>query len=104
MQEHPHLDQLISLLVGPFATWLISYIKGRTWTTKQRFIVAVAVSLFLGMLTAYVTNDLVLSQGMTWDDWIGNGLTVFLSATATYKLWFENTKTEDELKRKGPFE
>ena len=97
------IDELLSIVAGPFTSWAISYVKGQSWSKEKRFIVAVLFSVVVGALNAYITNAIALKATMTPDDWIVNMLIVIVSAQSSYKLFIEDSAMERNLQQRGPF-
>lgn len=98
-----HLDELISLILGVFTPAVISWFKGNTWTKRQKMLLSLAISTSIGSLTALTTHSLILHEAMTLEDWISNCTVIFTTATATYKLYFEDTDLNHQLEDNGWF-
>jgi cytochrome c biogenesis factor len=99
----PYFGPLISLLAGQFVPVLVSFVKDKTWSNRQKMLLTMFVSVAVGAITALAENAVQVNATMTVDDWIKNVLAVFSSATAAYKLYFENTRANETLERIGPF-
>lgn len=101
--ESSYFGPLLSLIVGQFVPALISLVKDREWSDRQKMILTIVVSAIVGALTALAENAVQVNTTMTADDWLKNMLAVFSSATAAYKLYFQNTDANKTLERIGPF-
>lgn len=97
------LDLVINLLVGNLVPFLISYIKDTRWSDRQKMLLAIGVSVVIGILSSLLTNGLILHREMSLDDWMANILAVYGGATAAYKLWMQKTETNTTLEQIGPF-
>lgn len=98
-----YLDELISLIVGQITPLLISFFKGNTWSDRQAMILTIVICTIIGALSSLASHALVLHETMTVDDWIGNALVVYTSATASFKLYFQKTEANATAESIGPF-
>lgn len=89
-----YLPELISLLLGPFTTYVISRVKRLTWSKESRFLAAMLIAFIIGMANAYIVGDVIIGRTLTLDDWVLNAMAVFTSSQAAYKLYFEDSPTE----------
>lgn len=101
--QSKYFDELISLIVGQLTPLLISFVKGNRWSNKQAMLLTMLVCTVVGALTSAGAHSLILHETMTLDDWIGNALVVYMSATAAYKLYFENSRANATAESIGPF-
>jgi hypothetical protein len=103
MRDSRALDELISLLLGLLVPMLVSWYKGNTWSDRRRMLASLVICTIVGALSALTTHTLVFHETMTLNDWLTNATAVFTSATAFYKLHFQNTRTNEKLEQRGPF-
>jgi hypothetical protein len=82
-----------AILVGAAMPVVISALKSAAWPTKAKFLLAVVVCAVAGAGTAYFAGQLSL----TWERALVDVAIVFTSATAVYKLWFEDTEIDKRL-------
>jgi hypothetical protein len=101
--ESEYFGTILSLIAGQFVPGLISFIKNKEWSDAQKMALTIGVCALVGVLTALGENALKVNGTLTIDDWLKNALAVYGSATAAYKIYFQDTRTNETLERIGPF-
>lgn len=86
-------SEALAIIVGLVMPLLVSWLKNSGWTTKQKFLFSVGVSLVLGAATSFFAGDLVIS----WEHALVDTAIVFIASQGTYKLWFEGTPLDKRL-------
>ncbi len=91
-------EQILAGLVGIAITFVISYLKNCTWSTKWKFVLAAVCSIIAGAIvsaasTSYVAGGFKFNPATVLQDI----LIVFTAAQGFYKIILEGTEIEKRL-------
>lgn len=88
------MDLALSAFFGLLAPPLISFLKSAAWPTWAKTLMALAVCVVFGALSAYMNDP----RGFTTpEQLVASIAVVFTVATTLYKLYFENTPANEYL-------
>lgn len=85
--------EALAIIVGLLMPLLVSWLKNSDWTTRQKFLFSVGISLVLGFATSFFAGDVALR----WERVLVDTAFVFLAAQVFYKTWFEGTSLDKRL-------
>lgn len=86
-------SEALAIIVGLGMPLLVSWLKNAAWSTRQKFLLAVGISLVLGFATSFFAGDVDLR----WERILADMAIVFMASQGVYKLWFEGTPLDKRL-------
>ncbi len=85
--------EALSILIGAFLPFVVSFLKSASWPREYKFGLAVAVSLIAGFLTAYFNGQVVF----TWSNFLLDAAIIFQASQVVYAQWFRDSAIEKML-------
>lgn len=88
------LEPIVTVLVIPVMSLLISYMKGQTWTQNQQRAFTWGVALIGGFLTSFVDGKISPTNVA------GTITALYAGSTSFYNFWFKETDLNRTLEGK----
>lgn len=88
---------IISVIQGILLPIVVSFLKGKQWSTNVKFLFSIGVSIVVAAITLFAEND------FNWRFLIVNAATVWASAQVVYQTWFKDTTAQSQLAAMMPW-
>jgi len=82
-----------NIVAGVIMPFIVSGLKGQSWSDTVKVVLSVVVSLILGATTAYIGGGVEWTIGSV----LANATAIFTEATIIFKIWFQDSKVDVKL-------
>lgn len=87
-----------AVIAGLIVPFVVSFLKNKTWSTQVKQLIAIAVSLVVGVGITFIDNGVSVDG---WQDILANFGVVFTVANVWYGQYFGNTVVNAKLESSG---
>jgi hypothetical protein len=86
-----------NIVAGVIMPFIVSTLKGASWSDTTKVVLSMVVSLILGAITAYIGGGMEWTIGSV----LANATAIFTEATLIYKIWFQGSAVNEKLTEIG---